>query len=147
MSHLIQNTELSYQAAMILAAQVIEHANAENLNICISILCPKGLAILSLNMNQAPLHSAKIAFDKAYTSASFGLASHHWKEKLANKPSTLQALSLQPNFTALGGGFPLLHQNQMIGAIGISGATEEEDRQCTQVAITALHSLLNPPSS
>ena len=38
---------------------------------------------------------------------------HHWKEKLANKPSTLQALSLQPNFTALGGGFPLLHQNQI----------------------------------
>jgi len=105
------------------------------------------LQILSLNMNQAPLHSAKIALDKAYTSASFGLASHHWKEKLAHKPNTLNALSFQPHFTTLGGGFPLRHKNQMIGAIGISGATEEEDRQCAQVAITALHSLFSPPSS
>lgn len=142
MNSIIQSSELSYQAAMTLAAQVADYAQAENLHICICILCPKGSVLVNLNMNKAPLHSAKIAQDKAYTSASFGLPSHHWKQKLANKPDTLNALSLQPNFTPLGGGFPLIYQHQLIAAIGVSGASEAEDMQCAQVAIAALNNVL-----
>lgn len=142
MDPISQTSELSYQAAMNLAAHVADYAQEQKLHICISIVCPKGSILVSLNMNKAPLHSAKIAFDKAYTSASFGLASHCWKQKLADKQDTLNALSLQPNFTPLGGGLALMHKEQVIGAIGVSGATEAQDMQCAQVAITTLDSLL-----
>lgn len=142
MNTLIQHQALSYQTAMSLAALVADYAEQENLHICISILCPKGAVLVSLNMNKAPLHSAKIALDKAYTSASFGLASHSWKQKLTSQTETLNALSLQPKFTSLGGGFPLIYQGEVIAAIGVSGASEKEDMQCAEIAINALSSLL-----
>jgi uncharacterized protein GlcG (DUF336 family) len=142
MTAIIHHQELSYQTAMSLAVLVADYAEQEHLAICISILCPKGKVLTSLNMNKAPLHSAKIALDKAYTSASFGLASHSWKQKLVTQKDTLNALSLQPNFTTLGGGFPLIYQGEVIAAIGVSGASEKEDMQCAQIAINGLSSLL-----
>lgn len=141
MTSIIQNNELSYQAAMTLAAQVAAYAETEKLHLCISIVCPKGSILVTLNMNKAPLHSARIAFEKAYTSASFGLPSHLWKQKLANAPDTLNALALQPHFTPLGGGFPLIQQDKLVAGIGVSGASEAEDMQCAQVAISTLNSL------
>ncbi|KZN15353.1 GlcG/HbpS family heme-binding protein [Marinomonas sp. TW1] len=133
-----QTTELSHECAVQLCLTAITHANTFPANIGVVVLTPAGIELSAVRMNQAPLHAINIARKKAYTAASFKVSSQSWQEKLKHKPDTMSALLREDNFTYLGGGLPVMVDNEVIGAIGVSGATEAQDVDCAEQAITAL---------
>jgi glc operon protein GlcG len=107
-------------------------AKAEALQVKISVaVCDTGGNLIAFNrMNGAIVVSAIVAQGKAAASAGFGRAS-----------GALQADSpvIQAVIAPLGGrmlparsAVPIYQAGELVGAIGASGATAEQDEQCAQ---------------
>jgi uncharacterized protein GlcG (DUF336 family) len=84
----------------------------------------------------APFFTAEVAVSKAWTAASCGIATHVWNDTIADPK--LAPLANVSRLMAVGGGLPLFHEGKLIGGIGVSGGSHEQDRQ---VASTALGNL------
>jgi uncharacterized protein GlcG (DUF336 family) len=84
----------------------------------------------------APFFTAEVAVSKAWTAASCGIATHVWNDYLADPK--LAPLANVQKLMAVGGGLPLFHEGKLIGGIGVSGGSHEQDRE---VASTALGKL------
>ncbi len=128
------------------AAHAMTQAAAQQLGIRVNIAVVDSAGNLAafLRMPGAPLHSIDIAIDKAYTAASFGLATSGWSEALrAHSEAVRQGLVLRARFVAFGGGLPVVEGGQRVGAIGVSGGSEGEDEDCARAALNALG--LGPP--
>ncbi|MEL0614786.1 heme-binding protein [Marinomonas arenicola] len=135
---IVPNNNLSTRAAIELCDSAMTAAEQLHITICVAIVCPAGNVLASINMNCAPLLSAKLAHKKAYTAVSFKQNTYNWQEKLANKPQVLDALLSEPMFTYLGGGLPIFIEQQLVGAIGVSGGSEQQDISCALKAIATL---------
>jgi uncharacterized protein GlcG (DUF336 family) len=90
-------------------------------------------------MPGAFLHSIDIAIDKAYTAAGFGLPTSTWTEALATHSRAVrEGIPLRPRMVCFGGGLPLRSEGQLIGGIGVSGGSEQEDETCARAGLHAI---------
>lgn len=92
-------------------------------------------------MDGAPLLSSDIARDKAVTAASFGVATHLWYDQIKDEPALVHGLGNASGFTLLGGGVPVRANGAVIGGIGVSGGSAEEDLAIAEAALKALDEL------
>jgi uncharacterized protein GlcG (DUF336 family) len=98
-----------------------------------------GLLVGFIRQPGAPLHSIDIAIDKAYTAASFGLATGQWPESLqSHSPAVRDGLLRRPRFVAFGGGLPIEIGSQRLGGIGVSGGSEAQDEIIAGAGLAAL---------
>jgi uncharacterized protein GlcG (DUF336 family) len=105
----------------------------------IAVVDGGGLLAGFVRMAGAPLHSVEIAIDKAYTAASFELPTARWNEVLRGHSDAVRdGLVRRPRFVAFGGGMPIHLGGEMIGAIGVSGATEEQDAMIARAGLAAI---------
>jgi len=154
--------ELSTDSALAMLQAAKHKAEQLGIAVCISIVGPQGISLASIRMNGAPLLSASLAEDKAYTAVSFNRATHEWDERLASQPRVQQALGQRDRFTMLGGGLPvnvpattsissdsgydsgstgsLTTSSFLVGAVGVSGGAVHQDIECAQAAIEPLFS-------
>jgi uncharacterized protein GlcG (DUF336 family) len=89
-------------------------------------------------MNGAFLHSIDIAIDKAYTAAGFGFPTHQWMDEIGDVPQLREGLVQRDRLVIFGGGLPIASEDQVIGAIGVSGGSEEQDGICAQAGLERL---------
>ena len=85
--------------------------------------------------DKAPFLTAEVAIDKAWTAASFGLATHVWNSIIGN--SQVAQLAHRPRLVAVGGGYPILNGGQVVGGLGISGGNALQDQQACEIALKA----------
>lgn len=84
----------------------------------------------------APFFTAEVAVSKAWTAASCGIATHIWNDYIADPK--LAPLANVQKLMAVGGGLPLFHEGKLIGGIGVSGGSHEQDRQAAGTALGRL---------
>ena len=128
-------------AAAATAAVQAAVAKAAELGIRINAAVTDGSGVLAafLRMPGAFVPSVDIAIDKAYTAASFGLATSQWHEALQqHSPAVREGLARRPRFVGFGGGLPLVQTGARIGAIGVSGASEAQDEAIARAGLQAL---------
>lgn len=103
--------------------------------VCISVADPGGNLVAFLRLDGAPLLSARISQDKAYTVSAFnGLPTHQWYGLLENEPALLHGIVHTDRLVIFGGGLPIRDaEGTVIGAIGVSGGSAEQDRQIAEV--------------
>lgn len=89
-------------------------------------------------MNGASLLSIDIAINKAYTAASFGMPTHVWYDFIKDDPPLLHGFTQTPRLIIFGGGFPIVEDGQVIGAIGVSGGHYSEDMEVARAALSAI---------
>ncbi|MCX5617051.1 heme-binding protein, partial [Bombella sp. TMW 2.2559] len=77
-----------------------------------------------------------IAIDKAWTASSFGQPTHVWN-RIVQDPH-MAPLTSRPRLVTVGGGCPLLADGRLIGGIGVSGGTYEQDRDLAEHALNRL---------
>jgi uncharacterized protein GlcG (DUF336 family) len=75
---------------------------------------------------------------KAYTSASFRAPTHILAENAAGDAAFLSSLVNIPGFTLIGGGYPIMEGDVVIGGIGAGGGTPEEDMEVAEAALAVL---------
>lgn len=95
---------------------------------------PKAL----LRMDGAPFHGVEISTDKARTAAGFGVPTAVWKDRIADRPHVLEGLNGRSGFIPIGGGVPVMVDGTLIGALGVSGAREDEDCLIAAEGLAAL---------
>jgi len=129
---------LTWQAADRVVKAAIAKAQNDGLRIC-AVVVDRGGHLLALGrMEQATFHSVQIATDKAYTAASFKFSTRLWRERLQDRPHLANGLGQQPRFLLIGGGEPLVVDGEVVGAIGVSGASEDQDGDCALAGVAAL---------
>ena len=77
---------INWEAAVIAARAAVQHAEANGWRINVAVVDRSGNMMSFLRMPGAFLHSIDIAIDKAYTAASFGLATSQWTAALQQPP-------------------------------------------------------------
>lgn len=134
-------TTTSITTASALLAAEAARAHARNLGIAISVaVVDRGGAILALvRDNAAPFQTSGVAEDKALTAASFGAPTGALGEALHGMgPAVFHGLLERPRMAAFGGGLPIMHNNERVGGLGVSGGTAEEDELCAKAGLEAL---------
>lgn len=85
-----------------------------------------------IRMDEAALLSSEIAQNKAYTAAAFGKPTHEWYPMIKDEPALLAGIVHTDKLVVFGGGIPLIYNGIIVGGIGVSGGSAEEDVQCAE---------------
>ena len=105
-------------------------AKAQSINVKISVaVCDAGGALVAFNRMQGAISiSATVAQGKAAASAGFGRPSG----ALAADSPVIQSViaTLGGRMLAAQGAVPIYQNDELVGAIGASGATAEQDEEC-----------------
>lgn len=120
-------TELTLDLAKEISLAVEKYAESLGKNVVVAIL-DKGANLMLLHaMPDSYIASVQIAQDKAYTAVALKMPSHvALKESRGGALDGLCATDSN-RIMLLGGGQPLLINGKVVGAIGVSGGTAEED--------------------
>ena len=102
----------------------------------ISIVDAAGTPIVLHRMDNALPASVELAVNKAYTAAIFRMATHELGVQ-AQPGRALYGVQTTHHgrVVIFGGGYPVLRGGVVIGAIGISGGTVEQDMQIASHAL------------
>ena len=128
-----------WEAAAAAVGAAVRWAEETGIKVNVAVVDAGGNLAAFLRMPGAFLHSIDIAIDKAYTAAGFGLPTGAWTEALmAHSPAVRNGIPLRPRMVCFGGGLPLRHAGRLIGGIGVSGGSEQEDEACARAGLAAL---------
>ncbi|WP_080873745.1 GlcG/HbpS family heme-binding protein [Oceanobacillus timonensis] len=123
-----------------LAKKLIDGAEKEAQNIgvsmVISVVNEGGNLIAVHRMDDAWLASIDIAQNKAWTSVALKMPTSNLAE--ATVPhAELYGINTTNNgrLVLFGGGIPLVENDQVVGAVGVSGSSVEHDMQVAQAAV------------
>jgi len=108
------------------------------LKMCIAVTDEGGDLKAFQRMDGAPKLSIQIAEDKAFTAASYSMPTHAWFEFIKDDPPLLHGITHTPRLIIFGGGFPIVFEGEVVGAIGISGGHYNQDMECARAALTAI---------
>jgi uncharacterized protein GlcG (DUF336 family) len=103
----------------------------------IAVVDPNGDLIYFERMDNTQVGSVHIAIRKAQTAAKFKRPSKSFQDALAKGDSFTYLLGLE-GAMPVQGGLPIVMDGKIVGAIGVSGATGDQDSQCAQAGLDAL---------
>jgi uncharacterized protein GlcG (DUF336 family) len=115
-------------------------AEAARLGLAVSVVVAdrSGELVAAARMDGAPLGSLRLAGDKAYTSALWRMPSGDLR--LSSQPGGDDwgiTSTSDGRIVVYDGGLPLLVEDDLAGAIGVSGGTGAQDLACAQAAVSA----------
>jgi uncharacterized protein GlcG (DUF336 family) len=117
---------------------------AEELDVAVNIAVvdDTGLLTVFCRMDGATGPAGEIAQDKAYTAAGFGMPTEDWAEFIKDDPTlVVGALTGIRRLIVFAGGHPLRVDGVVVGAVGVSGGTPDQDAELAQVAARCFDSL------
>lgn len=83
--------------------------------------------------------SIDIAIDKAWTANGFGMSTAELAAMLETQPDMVRnGLLGRPRVAAFPGGLPIRRQGNLIGGIGVSGGSAEQDNEIALSGLKAL---------
>lgn len=139
MSDLIPLRTITLAAAQRLLAAGVARAGELGVPVCITICDVAGDPVLSARMDGAPRLSAQLATDKAWTVTSFnGLPTKAWWGLIGEEQSLVHGITKTPRLTVFGGGVPVLAGAELVGAVGVSGGSADQDDDIAGAAAGAL---------
>lgn len=131
--------KVSSSEALDLICKTVELAQKINKHIAVAVTGPEGELISFLRMDGANPASAQIAQSKAYTSARDCKSTRAQGEFMRNE-NREHGYWTDSRITGFGGGLHIIQNNKVIGGIGVSGLSEEEDERIAREAIEAVYS-------
>lgn len=131
--------KLDLEVSIKMAEYAFEKSRELNVPITFSVVDSGGNLILFNRMENALLVSTDISINKAYTSNAVKLPTHEIA-KLVQPGEVLYGLqdTNSNKIVIFGGGFPYKVNNEVLGGIGVSGGSVDEDME---IALYALNKL------
>jgi uncharacterized protein GlcG (DUF336 family) len=123
------------RAARIVAAALAEAAKHPTWQFSFAVVDVEGELVYFYRMPQAALSSIRNSQSKAITAVRYRRETGSFYEAIkAGEPFTPPA---DPSFTAAIGGFPLIENGTIVGAIGCSGGTGGQDSAVCRAGVAA----------
>jgi uncharacterized protein GlcG (DUF336 family) len=135
----VPSDSISFAAARRVLDAALAHAESISRAVCITVCDVSGDPVLSARMDGAPRLTAQIAADKAWTVAGFGgVPTHDWWSMIEHDPALVHGITKTPRLVVFGGGVALRSRDRVVGAIGVSGGSSDDDRAIAEAGAAAL---------
>jgi uncharacterized protein GlcG (DUF336 family) len=126
---------LTLDAARRVAAAAEAEARRNNWNVVVAVVDDGGNLLLFHRQDDAKLVAIDIAIRKARTAVFFQSETKALEQEVAGGRTALLPIE---GFMPLEGGVPLLVDGKIVGAVGVSGVTGEQDAQCAKAGANAI---------
>jgi uncharacterized protein GlcG (DUF336 family) len=131
---------LTYAGARTAVDAAAARAEALGVPTNIAVVDLSGGLLAFARLDGAPLLSGSIAQDKAYTVAAFnGVPTHAWLGLIKTEPALREGIVHRDRLVIFGGGVPVTVNSSLVGAVGVSGGTAEQDREIAEAGASAVH--------
>jgi uncharacterized protein GlcG (DUF336 family) len=124
------------QAKKVMAGAEAE-ARKNSWPVVIAIVDAGGNIVMLSRLDNAQWGSNEVAMDKARSAVAFRRPTKVFQDLIAQGGANLRLLNLS-GASMLEGGIPIVVDGKIIGAVGVSGVTSQQDAQIGQAGIDAL---------
>ena len=128
---------VSVETAKKAAAAAAAEARKNHWNMAIAITDTAGDLVYFEKMDATQTGSVNVAIDKARSAALYKRPTKVFQDGLAGGGAGLRILGLR-GAAPVDGGFPLVMDGKIVGAIGVSGAAGDQDAQCAKAGVDAV---------
>ena len=135
MAQLLDSKVVSLEAAKAVAAAAEAFARGRQWQVAVAVVDLAGGPILLYRMDEVQHASADLALGKARTSARFKRPTKALADAVAQGRSGFLGVD---GVVPLEGGVPLVVQGKVVGAVGVSGRTGEQDAEVALAGAEAL---------
>lgn len=132
-----QLTTLSHADALEIVAAIRAELERQNKGAAIAVVDNHGELLAFLRTDGCPLPSITIAINKAFTAARERSESKTLGQRSREEGFPLTNFG-DPRYVGWGGGVPILHNGQVVGAVGVSGLPEDEDVVLAQLGVKTI---------
>ncbi|HZP26519.1 MAG TPA: heme-binding protein [Dehalococcoidia bacterium] len=134
---------LSLEDARILLEGAEARSREMGVPMCVAVTDESGSLISFMRMDGAKVSSIDIAINKAWTAAAARRGTHEYNQAaVPGKPTFGIHTTNDGRFTIIGGGLPVVIDGEIVGGVGASTGSAEEDQWVAQAAIDHLLSRL-----
>ncbi|MBX9905547.1 MAG: heme-binding protein [Burkholderiales bacterium] len=125
-------TTINIAAAKRLAAGVLAECQANKWNVAVAVVDNNGGLIYFERMDNTQTASLDIAIGKARNGAMYRRSTRAWVDTIAKTGPAVMTL---PGVIASPGGLPIMADGKVIGGVGVSGVTGDQDEQCAMAGL------------
>ena len=115
-------------------------AKEMNLSAVFAVVNSEGNLIIEERMDNAILVSVEVAYKKAYTAAALKLNTQDLTA-LVQPGAMFYGLQSDPKYIVFGGGMLLKVDGKIVGAIGVSGGSAQEDIEIAKACVEAFETI------
>ncbi|WNC72701.1 heme-binding protein [Thalassotalea psychrophila] len=136
---------LNQSEAKLIIDGAVQKASDLGVPMCISVVDESGSLIAFERMDGGKIHSITISQDKAFTAASARKGTHEFNQAcIPGHENNLFGIhtALGGRMCIVGGGLPILSNGKVVGGIGVSSGSPEQDLGCAQAGVDAFSHLL-----
>jgi glc operon protein GlcG len=130
-------TPISLEQAKKVMAGAEAEARKNNWPVVIAILDSGGQLVMLQRMDNTQWGSLEVAKDKARSAVAFRRPTKAFSDRIAQGGANLMLLNLS-GASLIEGGIPIVVDGKIVGGIGVSGVTAQQDGQISQAGVDAL---------
>ena len=130
-------TSITLEEAKRVMAGAEAEAQRNQWPMVIAIVDTAGLLVMLHRMDHAQNGSLAIAPGKAETAVNFKRPTKALQDAIAQGGANLKLLTA-PNAVLMEGGVPIVRNGEIIGAIGVSGMSSDQDAQVAEAGLAAV---------
>ena len=130
-------SNINLEQAKTAAAAAEAEARKNSWPVAIAVVDTAGNLVNFVKLDQTQTGSVMVAQDKAVSAANFRRPTKAFQDVVAGGGAGLRILQLR-GASAIEGGTPIVVEGKIIGAIGVSGVTAEQDGQVAKAGADAL---------
>lgn len=129
-------SDIEYQEALLLIEAALVRAQELGVPVSVSVVDRTREQVAFAREPKAPIFTAKVATAKAFTASSLSTPTHITQQYTQSGGPFygLEALGAG-QISTIPGGLPLMRDGEVIGAIGVSGGSAEEDLEIAEASI------------
>ena len=127
--------DITIEQAKKIAAATIAECATNKWNVAVAVVNTHGSLVYYERMNNTQSASAQIAVDKAKVGAMYRRPTRAFVDVIAKTGPAVMTL---PGVVASPGGMPIMSGGRVIGGVGVSGVTGDQDEQCAKAGLGAM---------
>jgi uncharacterized protein GlcG (DUF336 family) len=137
---LVTQRNLSLPMAKTIAEAALEACKAKGYNTAVAVVDRAGQVLVILRDEGATAQTAEMARRKAFTARMFRSTTLEFQKRTSDPAYAAQRDVA--DILALGGGVPIMVGNEVIGGVGSSGSSQEQDDACAKAGVAKVAELL-----
>ena len=140
LSSIDMDNNLSLEKARKIIRAGEKKAKEMNLSAVFAVVNSEGNLIIEERMDNAILVSVEVAYKKAYTAAALKLNTQDLTA-LVQPGAMFYGLQSDPKYIVFGGGMLLKVDGKIVGAVGVSGGSAQEDMEIAKACVKAFETI------
>ena len=140
LSSIDMDNNLSLEKARKIIRAGEKKAKEMNIAAVFAVVNPEGNLIIEERMDNAILVSVEVAYKKAYTAAALKLNTEDLTA-LVQPGAMFYGLQSDPKYIVFGGGMLLKVDGKIVGAVGVSGGSAQEDMEIAKACVKAFETI------